>query len=98
MSRLGPLWAGELTLDEAFWTWAVLYGLAINVVSSLAFLALVAADRPFLALAVGYGPSVPFNLLVTVGVFRSAARAGPSSKADLYRLLTLIGGVILTVT
>jgi len=98
MTILARLWAGDLPLDEAFWTYAVLYGIALNVLTSLAFLALVAADRPFLALAAGYGPSIPYNVLFTVGVFRSATREGPSAKADLYRTVTMLGAVILTVT
>lgn len=98
MGGLPRLWAGDLPLDEAFWTYAVLYGLAINVLSSLAFLALITAERPILALLAGYGPSVPYNVVVVVGVWRSATRAGPSARADLYRILTLIGMVLLTVT
>lgn len=98
MSRLAQLWAGEVPLDEAFWTFAVLYGLLINVFSSLAFLALISADRPVLALLAGYGPSIPYNLLVLVGVWRAATREGPSAKADLYRILTLVGMVLLTIT
>lgn len=98
MTTLHRLWAGGLPLDEAFWTFAVLYGIALNVLTSLAFLALISADRPWLALAAGYGPSLPYNVLVTVGVFRSAAREGHSSRADLYRTLTLLGAVVLTIT
>lgn len=43
--------------------------------------------------------SVPYNLLATVGVWRSASRyQGPSSHADLARFTTLIVMVLLTVT
>jgi hypothetical protein len=98
MTTLRRLWAGDLPLDEAFWTFAVLYGVTLNLLTSLAFLALISTDRPWLALAAGYGPSLPYNILITVGVFRSAAREGPSSRADLYRILTVLGAVVLTVT
>lgn len=98
MSRLRQLWRGEVPLEEAFWTFAVLYGLAVNLLSSFAFLALIAGDRPLLALVAGYGPSVPYNVVVLVGVWRAADRAGSSPRADLYRVLTLVGIVLLTIT
>jgi hypothetical protein len=64
LKTLRSLWRGELPLVEAFWTWAIIVGLAVNLSSSGAFLALMVADRPWAALAVGYGPSVPYNVLV----------------------------------
>ena len=42
MSRLRALWAGDLPLGEAFWTYAVSIGLTVNLVTSLLFLALIA--------------------------------------------------------
>lgn len=85
MTRLQRLWAGELALDEAFWTFAVLYGLALNLATSLLFLTLIAADQPIAALIVGYGPSLPYNILALIGVWRAAAREGrrgaPTSTA-----------------
>ena len=99
MIKLRSLWAGELPLAEAFWTWAVLIGLLVNLASSGAFLALMVADQPVAALAVGYGLSVPYNVLATVGVWRSAARhEGEPGQAQLARVVTLVLMVVLTVT
>lgn len=99
MTRLRRLWAGDLPLHEAFWTWAVAGGLLVNLASSLGFLALIVADRPLAALLVGYAPSVPYNLVVLVGVWRSAARPDEDrARAELIRVVTLVGVVVLTVT
>ena len=99
MSRLRALWAGDLPLGEAFWTYAVTIGLTVNVVTSLLFLALIAADRPLAALFAGYVCSVPYNVVAVVGVWRSAARyQGERAHAELARLITLVGMVILSVT
>lgn len=99
MATLRRLWAGELPLGEAFWVYAVLGGLAINLLTSLLFLVLITADRPFAALLVGYGPSVPYNVVATVGVWRAAARhPGDRTVADLARIVTLVGMTLLTVT
>jgi hypothetical protein len=99
MSTLRTLWRGDLPLGEAFWTWAILVGLLVNLASSGAFLALMVADRPLAALAVGYGPSVPYNVLVTVGVWRSAARyAGDPAHAMTARAVTIALMLVLTVT
>ena len=99
MGKLRALWAGDLPLAEAFWTYAVSIGLAVNVTTSLLFLALIAADRPLAALFVGYVCSVPYNVVAAVGVWRSAARhQGERAHAELARLVTLIGMILLSVT
>jgi hypothetical protein len=99
MRKLRALWAGELPLSEAFWTFAVAIGLTVNVVSSLLFLALITADRPLAALFVGYVCSVPYNVVAVVGVWRSAARhEGERTHAELARLVTLVGMILLSLT
>lgn len=99
MAKLRSLWFGELPLGEAFWTWAITIGLLVNVTTSVLFLTMIVLDRPWAALLLGYALSVPYNLLATVGVWRSAAQyQGPSGHADLARFTTLIVMVMLTVT
>jgi hypothetical protein len=99
MSMLGRLWRGEVPLGEAFWSWAVLGGLLVNALTSLAFLALIANGWPVVALVVGYGLSVPYNVLALVGVWRAADRhEGERAAAEVARIVTLVGFVILTVT
>jgi len=86
-------------LVRAFWTYAVLLGVAVNVLTSGAFLALVAADQPFAALAVGYGLSIPYNIVATVGVWRAARRYdGDPAHAQLARVVTLVGMLLLSLT
>lgn len=97
--QLRRLWTGALPLEQAFWSYAVLGGIAVNAVTSLAFLILFASDQPVAALVVGYGLSLPYNLAAIVGVWRSAERARDNpQRADLYRALTIIGMVLLSVT
>ena len=99
MSHLSHLWRGELPLQNAFWNWAVFGGLIINVASSALFLFLVMADRPIFALIAGYVPSLPYNVVVSVGVWRSANRySGEPRWADLARIVTIVGMVLLSVT
>ena len=99
MKHVSRLWHGELALENAFWNWAVIGGLFINVSSSALFFFLITADRPITALIVGYVFPVPYNVIVSVGVWRSAARyAGERRWADLARIVTVIGMVLLSVT
>lgn len=99
MNQLGRLWRGELPLDHAFWNWAVLGGLAVNIASSAMFLALITNDRPISALTVGYALSVPYNITALVGVWRSAERhTGEQRWADLAKLITAIGAILLSIT
>ena len=99
MKRLRSLWMGELPLGEAFWTWAVGVGLAVNVTTSVLFLSLIAMDRPWGALFAGYALSVPYNVLAVVGVWRAAERyRGHPGHADLARVATVSLMLLLTVT
>ena len=99
MKHLFRLLQGELALENAFWNWAVFGGLIINVSSSALFLFLIMADRPNSALIVGYAFSVPYNVIVSVGVWRSAGRyAGDRRWANLARIVTVIGMILLSVT
>ena len=99
MRHLRRLWAGELELDNAFWNWAVIGGLIVNLSSSAAFVYLIMAGQPIAALIAGYALSLPYNALVTVGVWRSAERyKGERRFADMARAVTVIGMVLLSIT
>lgn len=97
MSALGRLWRGELPLAQAFWTWAVLGALLVNGTTSLAFLALLAQGWTWTALLVGYALSVPYNLVVLVGVWRAAER-DRSVLAEAARWVALVWLVLLSLT
>jgi uncharacterized membrane protein len=93
------LWRGEAPLDVAFWNWAVIGGLLVNIATSIGFFLLMQAREPMAALLVGYGLSVPYNALAAIGVWRSAARYdGPPHLAGLARWITLLGMALLSVT
>jgi hypothetical protein len=99
MTKLRSLWLGELPLGEAFWTWAIGVGLLVNLTTTVLFLALITADRPWSALFVGYALSVPYNALAVVGVWRSAARyQGHAGHAELARIAAVIVMLLLSVT
>lgn len=97
MSRLVCLWRGELPLAQTFWTWAGLGALLVNGLTSLGFFALIAEQRPWAALLVGYGLSLPYNLVVLVGLWRAAGRNGTSAGV-LARWAGLLWLLLLSVT
>ncbi len=99
MAKLLALWRGDLALGDALWTWTVVGGLLVNISTSVAFYALITVDLTWEALMVGYGLSIPYNVVAVVGVWRSAARhAGPPSQANLARGLSLALMVVLSLT
>ena len=97
--NLIALWRGDLPLREAFWTWAVTVGLLVNVVTSVLFLILIVQDLAWAALFIGYGVSLPYNVVATVGVWRAAVHYdGPAIHADLARGATVLLMVALSLT
>jgi len=99
MRRLRRLWVGEVPLQDAFWGWAVMGGLIVNITTTLAFLALVAMDQAIAAFVVGYGCSVPYNIVAVVGVWRAADRhQGDPVLANAARFVTLVAMVVVSIT
>jgi len=99
MNKIMLLWRGEMNLQSAFWNWAVFGGLIINLVSSGLFLLLAVNDQIVAAIIVGYGCSLPYNLLACVGVWRSADRyTGDQRWAELAKVTTAIGMTLLSIT
>ena len=93
------LWSGDLPLPVAFWHYAVGWGLVINLVTSAMTLVVVMADVAVWILVPVHLLPTPYNVLVLVGVWRSAGRYDGERKwADAARMTTLIGMTILTLT
>jgi len=96
---IGRLWRGDLPLDVAFWNWAVIGGLLVNITTSIVFFVLLQSGQALLAVVVGYVLSVPYNVLAIVGVWRSAGRyTGPPQWATAARVVVLVGLGLLSVT
>lgn len=70
------LWAGRMPLAEAFWWYAMAYGLLVNLIASLASLAAAAVDAPGAVAVMLFLLPLPYNVLVLVGVWRSAGAHG----------------------
>jgi hypothetical protein len=99
MTALRRLWLGELPLDRAFWNWAVIGGIVVNGLTSILFFALIMNGYTVTAFVAGYLFSVPYNIVATVGVWRSAGRyRGDRRLADLARIVTVLAMVLLSLT
>lgn len=99
MNTICRLWRGDLALEEAFWKWAVAGGLTVNIASSATFLLLMTAGQIVPAILIGYGLSLPYNLIASVGVWRSADRhEGDRRWAELARAITVTGMILLSIT
>ena len=97
-SKLKSLWSGDVPLSEAFWWYAVAYGVLANIVTSGLFLILIVEDMTLWLLVPAFLLPVPYNLFVIVAVWRSAERyQGDKIWADLARSATVVGMIVLTV-
>jgi len=91
------LWDGKVPFKQAFWEWAIAYGLLVNLVTSALFFGLIVFEASLLWLIVAFILPVPFNLFVAVAVWRSADRyQGPKKWADLGRAVTIVWMFVLT--
>lgn len=92
----GSRWRGEVPLDRLFWRDMLLVATVISIGSSALALVLLGLKLPLWAvLAVHFLP-VPYNIFLTVSVWRTAEKAG-GAKASLMMLgsaLWLIATVV----
>jgi hypothetical protein len=96
---LGRLWRGEMPLADALWTWTIGIGFLINGGTSALCYALILNDRPIAGLVVGAFPSVPFNLIAGVGVWRSARRDDADPALATFARIVIIPVVtVFTLT
>ena len=99
MDTLRRLWLGDMRLADAFWNWAVIGGVVVNGLTSILFFALLLAEWTITAFIAGYALSVPYNIVATVAVWRSAGRYnGDRRWADAARIVTTAGMILLSVT
>jgi hypothetical protein len=96
--RLGDLWRGELPLGSAFWTYAVLIGATANIAATAAMMtALAAGAHGVVGLAIHLSP-LPYNVTMTVGVWRSAARHSASPHhAQAARIAVVAWAILLSL-
>jgi hypothetical protein len=92
------LWRGEVALARAFWEYAIIYGSFANLISTIASFAVIAANGPILlAVALHFTP-LPYNVLVVVAVWRSAARhPGDTAWAMLARIAVVAWAIVATL-
>lgn len=99
MKGLWRLWHGRLPVADAFWSWAVIGGIAVNGATTIGSLILFSLGATVEGLVVGYGLSVPYNLIVIAGVWRCADNDTENpQRAGLYRVITVIGMTVLSLT
>jgi hypothetical protein len=98
MRAIVRFWYGELPLGRAFWLWGILGGFVVNLVSTLLALVLLAAHAPSWLAVLVLVAHLPWNLVLLIGVWRSAGRSEISRKtADLARMAMLAWVVALSL-
>jgi len=92
------LWNGRVPLGRVFWEYAIAYGTVINLLTTLAAFISFANDWPeAVSIAIFFSPA-PYNLLMIVAVWRSAARyPGRAIWATLARALIILWAALVTM-
>lgn len=95
--RLADLWKGRVPLRQAFWEYAIIYGTTANLLVTLVSLMAFTQGLHALGFVVHVLP-IPYNALMIVAVWRSAARyTGAPIWATLARALILVWAAIASI-
>ena len=98
MRAIIEFWRGNFPLGRALWLWGILGGGIVSLFSTLFALALFAAEAPAWPAIVVFAAYIPWNLVLLVGVWRSAEQGGVSREiAYGDRLLILAWVIALSV-
>ena len=91
-------WRGDLSLGRAFWLWGILGGGFVSLFATLLALMLVAAGAPAWLAVLVFAAHIPWNLVLLVGVWRSAGRPEVSrAAANVARLVILAWVIVLSL-
>ena len=74
MRTIVELWRGEFPLGRAFWLWGILGGGVVALFATILALALITAGAPAWLAVLVFVAHLPWNLVLLVGVWRSAER------------------------
>lgn len=97
-SRVRELWRGEVPLGVVFWWHAMAIGTLLNVLATFLFVALQSLDMPNPVCLAAFFLPVPYNLFVTIAVWRSAGRyAGPQLVAHMARIAVSLWAVTASI-
>jgi hypothetical protein len=94
VGTIGELWRGALPLGRAFWLWGVLGGAVVSLFSTLLAVALLAAEAPIWLAALAFAAHLPWNLVLLVGVWRSAGRPEIDRGTALLARTFILGWVV----
>ncbi|MBS3647900.1 hypothetical protein KEU06_04560 [Pseudaminobacter sp. 19-2017] len=90
-------WNGRVPIERLFWRDLLLVGTALNAATTLAALALLAAQAPLWATLIVHFAPVPYNLFLAFAVWRTAEQK-PWATAVAYQaaaLLWLLAALLL---
>ncbi|MDQ6433965.1 hypothetical protein RB623_07890 [Mesorhizobium sp. LHD-90] len=82
-------WNGEIALERLFWRDALLTGTAINIVTTIASLALFVAKAPAAVAVTVYLAPLPYNLFLAFSVWRTAERQRSGATALFYQMAVI---------
>lgn len=94
---VSDLWNGRIPLGRVFWEYSIAYGTILNLITTLAAFAAFASDWPdAIGIAIFFLPA-PYNLLMIISVWKSAARyPGPAIWATLARAFVIVWAAAAT--
>ncbi len=100
--RLEELWNGRVALAPAFWSYAIGYGTLFNLVATGAAFTIIVLGWPAIFAVVLHFLPIPYNLVMVVAVWRSAARyegeaKGETMWANLARGTIVIWAAVMTL-
>jgi hypothetical protein len=89
---------GGLPLGRAFWLWGILGGGIVSLLATVLALTLIAAGAPAWLAVLAFAAHIPWNLVLLVGVWRSAGRPGVTpAVANLARGVMLAWVAVLSL-
>ena len=90
-ASLKALWLGQLPLREAFWRYAIIYDLILNLAATLAALTVILADSPIAFAFIVHFLPLSYSLFAATGTWRSADRYdGSPSFANAVKVVIIL--------
>ena len=99
VAMIQAIWSGGVNLNDMFFWYVIVWGTLLNLVTSVLFYVAVIYEWSAVWLVPLYFLPLPYNILVTVGVWRSAGLStGSPVFAEVAKYSTVLYMIFLSMS
>lgn len=92
------LWSGDIQLNDVFWKYAIVYGLIVNIISTVLLLLAFMFEWHAALISSIFLLPIPYNIFIAISVWKSADKiTGQGSWPAYAKFITVLWFIFWTL-